>query len=279
MRILTLAFLACVLSAPTFAQVPKPPPVPVPAPKPAIRLPDLIQEAPRPVPVDVIQLKDEQLYVVDSDVPLILITSPEGVIDIEEDAGPIRIKALFVDAKVPGRSESRVFKGAHVYSLTAGGIGPCELLIIPIGVKTEADVIRRTFDVSIGPVPPVPPPVPPGPDPRPPIPPGPEPKPPTPVVTGKIWASYVIDTATVTAPQAAMRTSVTLISALKSLDTTWRTYESDDPQLATLHLDTAAANKYPAVILQGPDGKLLSVLPSPSETAVTAAVKTLRGAK
>ncbi len=146
----TFALLLAALALPAFAESP-------------IRLPKLPEPAvPMPAPDARLTLTSETLYVIDSDVPLIVLTSPAGVVGKTEDAGPIRIKGKFADA--PGKFETRMFTGKHVVTIEPVKSGAVELLIVPSGATKEADVIRRLLDVNDG-TKPIPPPVPPTPEP------------------------------------------------------------------------------------------------------------------
>lgn len=188
----TLAMLVvalCPVLAPA-ADPPKVPDVPakpvdVPAP---IRLPDVDQTQVVP-PVKVSTLRTGELYVIDSDVPVILLTSPAGLVTVEEETGPIKIQALFAGNT---KRSTRTFKGQQVFTLEAKASGTCELIVTPVGAKKATDVIRRTIlvDAGEGPIPP-----PPGPGP------GPAPPPLTPFQT-KLKAALAADRAT---PEAKAR--------------------------------------------------------------------------
>lgn len=90
--------------------------------------------------------------------------------DVASDTGPIKIRGKFVDGT--GKSETRLYSGKHVYTLTAAGTGKAELLIFPIGATKDSDIISRLLDCQLAPIPPPIPPVPPDP-PQPPDPPDP----------------------------------------------------------------------------------------------------------
>jgi hypothetical protein len=151
MKRLSVLFVLC-LVLPTSAQQPSP-----------IRLPVL--PAPVPTPTTVTRLSADQLYIIDSDIACIVLTSPSGLISVSSETGPLKIRGKFVDGN--GKTETRTYKGKYVYSLEAIGTGKAELLVIPANSADESGVIRRTLDVTVapGPVPPVPPdppPIPPG---------------------------------------------------------------------------------------------------------------------
>lgn len=142
--LLILLLAAPALAADKPIRLPEPPAVPTPMP------------APTP-PDAVLKLAADQLYVIDSDVPVLVLASPEGVVTVTEESGPVKIRGKFVDGT--GRTESRTFKGKSVITVEASHTGRVELLIVPTGAATAKDVLRRTLDVDDG-TKPIPPPKP-----------------------------------------------------------------------------------------------------------------------
>lgn len=141
-------------------------PVPVPAP----------DKQSGPVPVS--ELSEDTWYVIESEFPLIVLTSPAGLVGVSHEDGPVKVRGKFADGT--GRTETRVFKSKHCYFVNALKAGTVELLIVPVGVTEESEVLRQQLKV-LGETP-RPPPVPvPDPNPLPPpVPtPTPEPKPAT----------------------------------------------------------------------------------------------------
>jgi hypothetical protein len=182
-----------------------------PAPAP-IRLPVLPapMPPPPPAPIAVAALASDQLYVIDSDVPCIVLASPAGVVAVSEDSGPIKMRGKFVDGK--GSEESRTYTGKAVYTIQATGNGRVELLIVPVGGGKDA-VIRRTLDVGQS-APPVP------------VPPSPGPKPaPTPAA---LWGFVVVeDTAEAVAGRGAMLTDPALAALMKAKGYRYRVVDRD----------------------------------------------------
>ena len=124
-----------------------------------IRLP-LVQpdNAPKPPPGAVTKLSGDQWYVVDSDMECQVLASPEGIVNITVETGPLKMRGKFVE-NVSGRVTTRTVKGPFVYVVEAAETGRAEtrrveLLIIP----AKGKVLRRTLDVETGvsPIPPVP---------------------------------------------------------------------------------------------------------------------------
>ncbi len=116
------------------------------APPEKIRFPVQQSVAPNPSPIGT--LTADRLYVIDSDVPLIVLASPEGLVLVSEEPGPLRIRGKFIDGN--GKTETRNYKGKAVFSIEAVSSGRVELLIVPVGSTKAADVIRKTIDVDAG---------------------------------------------------------------------------------------------------------------------------------
>lgn len=156
-------------------------PVNPPTPRPPI---------PLPVPVsDVTKLTGDQLYVFDSDGPLIVLASPVGMVKIAADEGPLKIRGRFVGGT--GKVETKTFKGKYIYTVEAAATGKVELIVIPVGVMKEADIPRKVLDVDDGTAP-QPPPNPPDP-----------PVPPTPAdpLLIVLQLAYTTEPPSLTAPQ------------------------------------------------------------------------------
>lgn len=139
---------------------------------PKFRLPNLTSPAPTPMPAPKagpVKLAADTFYVIDSDVPLLILSSPKGAVTVAAEQGPIRLRGKFVDGT--GLVETRTYTGKHVYSIEAGdGAKVCELLIMPVGAATDADVVRVSIQIVEVQCPQPPP----GTEPKPPV----DPKPP-----------------------------------------------------------------------------------------------------
>ena len=128
------------------------------AAEPAIRLP--VQEQPIPLPVpasDATKLPAGSLYIVDSDTPIIVMASPGNLVTITAEEGPMKIRAVFAGNT---NVSTRTFKGKYLSLVEAvpDKSGRVELFVVPVGLKAEAEVIRRVLDVGsgVGPQPPPP---------------------------------------------------------------------------------------------------------------------------
>jgi hypothetical protein len=114
-----------------------------------IRLPETAPvPQPTPGPVAVTVLKSGEWFVIDSDVPVLVLTSREGCVAKTREEGAVKIRGKFADGK--GVNETRSYKGPHVWTLEAVKSGTVELIVIPEGVKAESEIIRRTLRVEAG---------------------------------------------------------------------------------------------------------------------------------
>jgi hypothetical protein len=167
-----LAFLiGLAVLVPVYAQD-KPDPPPGLAPVEVIRMPDLeaVPQPPAPVAVGTpIKLTLNSVYVFDATAPIVVRASPEGLVKITKEVGPVRIRDVFAD-NPSGRKTTRTFTGKEVYIVEAvpGKKGLCDITAIPFGLKEAKEIKHKTVDVDGGQGP-IPPPNPPGP--QPPVPP------------------------------------------------------------------------------------------------------------
>ena len=123
-----------------------PPPVPSPIRLPAVTV--NTDPKPMPGPDAVTRLTTDRLYVLDSDVPVIVLSSPPGLVALTDDVGPIKVRGQFADGT--GKYETRTFTGKYVYTVEASKTGRVELIVVPVGAKTAGEVIRRVIDVVAG---------------------------------------------------------------------------------------------------------------------------------
>lgn len=123
--------------------------------------------APKPYrgPVPVNSLSEDTWYVVESQVQLIVLHSPAGHVAVQPEEGPVKVRGRFADGN--GKTETRNFTSKYLYFVNAVKAGSIELLIVPVGVSAESEVIRQPLTVmGLEPNPP-PKPDPPKPDPDP----------------------------------------------------------------------------------------------------------------
>jgi hypothetical protein len=125
-----------------------------------IRLPQTEPQLPEPVSPAVVsqnvsEIRADELYVVESDNPLICLTVPEGVVSVSAESGPMRIRAKLAGGT--GKVSTRTFAGPHVYLFEPVGTGSAELILIPSGVELAEQVVRQS--VTVGGSGPRPPPV------------------------------------------------------------------------------------------------------------------------
>lgn len=133
---------------------------------------------PAPQPGAVMRLTGDQLYIVQSDTPCVVLCSPIGGLRITTETGPLRIRSKFVDGT---GTETRTYTDKYLWVVEAATTGTYELLVIPQGAVGDKDVVRRMLDVDTGTGPRPPP------DPKPPEPKPPEPKPPDTLTSFRVF--------------------------------------------------------------------------------------------
>jgi len=227
--------LTCLIlmAAVTFADGPIRLPVPDPMPTPT---------------ADSLKLSTGALFVVDSDVPVIVLASPKGRVTMSAEEGPMKIRGVFAGS---AKTQTRTFKGKYLYLVEAadGQTGQCELFVVPAGVKTEAEVIRRLLDVNGGAEPD------PKPDPKP------DPQPP-------VWDAaplivlVVEETAEAAATRGAFFTDKDLSARMKEKNHKFRIVDKDvvgpdgkPPEDLKRFLDAAKNKKLPQLFLVDGKGK------------------------
>lgn len=191
MRRLFPSLFAAMFAASAFAADPVPPvSPPKPAPIPGVRFP--VVTDPTPVnppspskPVAVPSLAKDVFYFIDSDLELIVLSSPVGVVKVTPETGPLRVMGKFIDSN--GEVVTKTFAGKYLYRIQPLLTSRCEIIAVPVGVKAVGDILRRTIDSNTGPIPP------------PVVPPAPVDPTPVPVLTPfqvKVQAAFAKDTAT-----------------------------------------------------------------------------------
>jgi hypothetical protein len=147
------------------------PPGPTPTPPPQPVVPDVKPVDP-PAPQEVTDLKSDQFFVIEADVPFFVLDSRVGLVSIAYDQGPIRLRGKFADGT--GTVETRTYQSKYLATVEAVTKGQVELLVVPAGATDAGVVIRRTLTV-MGQAPQPPPGPGPGPTPDPDDPPTPGP--------------------------------------------------------------------------------------------------------
>jgi len=210
-----------------------------------------------------VSLAADQLFVIDSDIPVLVLASPRGLVSITEEAGPVKVRGKFVDGT---GVETRTFKGKSVVTVEAIAAGRCELLVVPVGAAKGEQVVRRTLDVIVGQGP-IPPPVP-RPDPKP----QPEPKP-DPLRVDSVWVVVVEDAAAPRTIETATALNDPYWGGLRPKHD-WRHYVSDSPTaIANGYVEQAKRVGYPAVlVLSATDGDPLRVFKLTTVAAIKTAV-------
>lgn len=101
-----------------------------------------------PSPNGVVTLPGDAWYVIESDVECAVRSYPRGLVRVTKEAGPLRLKGVFAGGT--GRVETRAYKGPHLYVVEAVGKGAVELEVIPLGFKSEAEIVGASLVVDAG---------------------------------------------------------------------------------------------------------------------------------
>lgn len=148
----SLLFVVLALASPFAPQTKDQPPAPVVI-FPAAPIPAPVP----PTPGAATKLGTDQLFVFRSNAKCIVLASPQGIVKVSNDPGPLRIRAKFTDGD--GNYQTKNYVEKYVFTVEGVMQGQVELIIVPEGA-TDADVIRKPLEVTSGPAPPTPVPVP-----------------------------------------------------------------------------------------------------------------------
>lgn len=123
------------------------------ADKPKSRWPaTLVPETVAPPSAVSVVSEADDWFLIERDEPAIVTPSPLGFVVIklvENTAGcPVKYKGRFAGGN--GRKEEKTSTAKYIYEVTPVKTGRCEIFVIPIGVKTEHEIERRTVDVDAG---------------------------------------------------------------------------------------------------------------------------------
>ena len=102
-------------------------------------------QEPIKTPQAVSTLSGDQLFVIDSDVPILVFASPQGLVSLTEETGPLRIRE---------RGKTTTYKGKHLVIVEAVASGHVELIVVAVGATKASDAIRKQLQVDVGPRPP-----------------------------------------------------------------------------------------------------------------------------
>lgn len=239
--------LAAAVAGAASGESPFPAPPVIPAPMPA----------PQPVG-GVLNLTTGSVYVVNSKVDGALLVHPAGLVTVAKRKGPLSLDAVFVDAKVPGESETRDYAGPFLWVLkpVAGKSGTLHVTFVPKSWADEKEILHDTVGVNGGQAP------------------QPPPKPPGPVVTQTGEWVIVVANETNPAPAQGKVLDGPTLRALKGAGKC-RIYTdvSEADKIAAKGYDrllSQAGLKSPALIVLDAQGKTVLVQPLPLDEATLA---------
>lgn len=222
-------------------------------------------ELPTPAPVPLppapttgaVKLLAGQVYDVRCSVPCVVRAYPAGLVSIDAEVVPagetLRVRDTFTDG-----AKARSYKGPlTVYSVRAVASGKCDLAIVPLGLKGEADIVTVTLDVGSGK----------GPQPPPDV----EPAP----VPADLWGFVIVEeTSDAVAGRAALLGDKDLAAFLKAKGLRWRVVDKDvvgrdgaTPADVKAWVDDAKGKPLPQVYLVGKDGAKVYGGPCPKTAA------------
>ena len=226
---------------------------------------------PTPAPVSPSKLTADRMYMIDSDVQLLVFTSPADRVAVTREEGPLRVRGKFIDG--PDKTETRTYKGKFVYTVEAVSPGAVEIIVVPVGAKAETDAVRKTIEVVDG-TGPIPPPV--------------DPDKPPPVVPVTSFRAFLVTESgqTVTAAQSSALFGIKVEEALTTACTGgrdgWQRRDKDtDPAADTTGLKSFWAAAKPLItttpsIAVEVNGKA-SVYPITTVADTVALIKKLSG--
>lgn len=245
---------------------------------PPIRVPDVaplpLPTPPNPAPPGgALRLTQDVLFVVDSDVEVLVLASPEGLVKVTREESPLRIRGKFIDN--PAKTVTRKFSGKAVYTVEGVADGTCEILVIPVGATDGKQVVRRTVlvETGVGPQPP------PGPNPP--------PKPPEPLKSFRVV--FIFESGqTLTAAQNSVLYGKTVEDYLNATCTGgkngWRRRDKDlggesDPTMASLWAAVKPAVTVVPCVAVERNGKVEIIPLEATPAAMVAKLKTYAGDK
>lgn len=218
------------------------------------RLPVIDSTPPAPQPVEpkpVTVLPEDCFFVIESDVQAIVLHSPDGLLAVSEDQGPIKLRGKFAGGS--GRVETKTFSGKFVYTIEGVRAGKAELILIPSGVVSSDQIVRLMLSVNGAQPPPD--------DDKPK--PGPTP-PPTPH-SGKVHLDIIEDVTNRTAETAVVLAKVVQWSELVDGGNSYLIRDKDSTAAKLMQADYAG-NDLPVVIVRDQSSKqVLRVMPLPEE--------------
>ena len=143
LRVLSICLLlVSTYCGPIFAQSPQA----TPNKDALIRLPMSVVPV---TPAAVTVLKDDSWFVIEAEVPCLVLASREGYVLITPEKPPIKLRGKFADGQ--GKVETRSYTAKNIWIVEAITTGEVELLIVPEGAKDSSAVIRRTLVVGSSP--------------------------------------------------------------------------------------------------------------------------------
>lgn len=109
--------------------------------------PKVVFPAAAPAPSSVIAMATDQVFVVRANVKCVVVTSPESIVSVTADTGPVKMRAKFTDGA--GKYETKAFAEKFVWFVEPVAEGRAELIL----VTETGEIVRKTIQVGKGPGP------------------------------------------------------------------------------------------------------------------------------
>ncbi len=94
----------------------------------------------------------EEFYVLESEEPLLVLASPQGVVNVTYEQGPLMARGKWAGSN--GDIETRMLMGKHLYFVDVITSGSVEVLVIKSGATNPANIFRQKISTQRGPRPP-----------------------------------------------------------------------------------------------------------------------------
>lgn len=94
----------------------------------------------------------EEFYVIESEDPLLVLASPQGVVSVTYEQGPLMARGKWSGSN--GDIETRMLLGKHLYFVDVITSGSVEMLVIKSGATDPDSIFRQKISTQRGPRPP-----------------------------------------------------------------------------------------------------------------------------
>lgn len=114
--------------------------------------PVIVQEQPETVPQFIDVLTHEEFYCIESEEPLLVLASPQGVVNVTYEQGPLMARGKWAGSN--NAVETRMLLGKHLYFVDVITSGSVEMLVIKFDATGTSKIFRQKISTQRGPRPP-----------------------------------------------------------------------------------------------------------------------------